>query len=98
MNLDNKPHVTYPMLQAFLAAPGQIDIHVLRVQRHYVPFVFFAPPGQEQTGYGPIVHDESLVAGDDADELIEELREKLGPRPNIFRSTPRAAMPHPTMN
>ena len=97
MNLENKPHVTYEMLESFLAAPGQIDIHIHHLQGHYIPFVFFAPPGQEQTGYGPIYHAESLVAGEDADELIDELRAKLGTRPNIIRST-RNATPRPALN
>lgn len=87
MNLENTPHVTYTMLESFLAAPGQIDIHIHRLQGHFVPFVFFAAPGQEQTGYGPIIHADSLVAAEDADELIEELRAKLGTRPNIVQST-----------
>lgn len=96
MNIKNKPHVTYAMLESFMAAPGQIDIYIHNLQGHFVPFVFFAPPGQERTGFGPIVYADSLVAGADVQELIDELREKLGTRPNIVQATsnapPRSAM------
>lgn len=99
MNFTNKPHVTYEILEALLSAPGQMAIHIHHLQGHYIPFVFFAAPGQEQTGYGPIIHADSLVAAEDAGELVEELRAKLGPRPRFVQSTPGAApIPTPRQN
>jgi hypothetical protein len=78
MNSKKYPRATYDVLQGLMSMDGELSIRIHILKNNYVPFVFFTQPGQTAQGYGPIVHDNCMVASASLDDLIAGLRESLG--------------------
>jgi hypothetical protein len=79
-----RPMVTYAIIKKLLTQPEKLHILIHKIKGFYLPFVVTIDANNESTGHGVICSDGHVIACENRDELIQAIRESLGPSVAIY--------------